>query len=151
MGPTSAPHGTPCLRIGGAVRAPRALAMAELRALPQHACDVVFSCRRAGARHHRFAGPLLLDVVGEADPVFAGGDRKARLRFLLSLRADDGHRAVLSWGEIDPEFGAVPVLVALSRDGRPLDVEGPTLAVPGDRCGARSLTALRELTLRPDA
>jgi hypothetical protein len=33
---------------------------------------------------------------------------------------EDGYQSVLSWGELDPQFGAGPVLVAWRRDGVPL-------------------------------
>ncbi|MDX6744025.1 hypothetical protein [Actinocorallia sp. A-T 12471] len=138
------------VRIGGEVRAPGVLRTADLRALPQHTSDLVFSCGNKGERPHTFSGPLLRDVVAAADPEHAYGDRLNRLRYLVSVEASDGHRVVLSWGELDPDFGAVPVLLALVRDGVALDDEGPQLAVPGDRCGARSLSGLTALTLRAE-
>jgi hypothetical protein len=42
---------------------------------------------------------------------------------------------VLSWGEIDPEFGNVPAMLGLHMDGRDLGERAPHLVVPGDRCG----------------
>lgn len=124
--------------------------MAALRALPRHEREVTFLCRRSGPRRHRFVGPLLLDVATAARPAFTSGDRKDRLRFLLSLRGGDGHRTVLTWGEIDPEFGGLPVLIGFGRDGRDLDAEGPHLVVPGDRCGARSVGGLTDLRVYTD-
>ncbi|ROO86332.1 molybdopterin-dependent oxidoreductase-like protein [Actinocorallia herbida] len=140
----------PGLRIGGEVRAPGVLRMADLRDLPQRTAEVVFSCGSKGIRRHTFTGPLLRDVVAAADPEPAHGDRMNRLRFRLVLEAVDGHRVVLSWGELDPDFGAAPLLLAVSRDGASLDAEGPQLAVPGDRCGARSLGRVAAVTVRSD-
>ncbi len=133
------------LVVHGEVCAPLLLDMAALRALPQHEREVTFLCRKSGLRRHRFAGPLLLDVATAARPAFAPGKRKDRLRFLLSLRGADGHRTVLSWGEIDPEFGDVPVLIGVVKDGERLDAQGPHLVVPGDRCGARNVSGLTDL------
>jgi hypothetical protein len=130
------------LRVSGAVRAAGEI---ELTALPQHTRAVSYLCGRSGPRHHTFAGPLLLDAVIAADPVFLPGDRKERLRYLLALDGADGHGTVLSWGEIDPEFGNAPVMLGLSRDGRDLAGEGPHLVVPGDRCGARNISRLAGL------
>ncbi|MCX5337817.1 hypothetical protein [Streptomyces sp. NBC_00140] len=53
------------------------------------------------------------------------------------LTGMDGHRALLSWAEIDPDFAHAPVLLAVSIDEAPLDRAGPQLVLPQDRCGAR--------------
>ncbi len=49
---------------------------------------------------------------------------------------------MLSWAEIDPEFGNSPILLGVSMDGRPLDGGGCQLVVPGDGCGARYVSAI---------
>ncbi|MFD5317394.1 hypothetical protein [Streptomyces sp. NPDC127098] len=135
------------IRLCGAVRSPGVLRMTDLRALPQHEREVTFACRSGGPRRHCFSGPLLLDVAALAGPAFAPGERRDRLRFLLSVRAGDGHRTVLSWAEIDPEFGNRPILLGVTRDGAPLDGEGPQLVVPGDVCGARNVSGIVEVRL----
>lgn len=135
------------VRLGGEVRSPRVVGMRDLRALPQQERDVVFACRKSGLRRHAFTGPLLWEVASSADPAFVPGERKDRLRFLISLRAADGHRVVLSWAEIDPEFGNRPILLGVTRDGGALDAEGPQLVVPGDVCGARNVSSVVELRI----
>ena len=138
------------IRVRGHVRSARVLGMADLQALPQHAREVAFTCRKSGQRHHRFTGPLLLDVLLQAEPAFAPGERKDRLRFLISLRAADGHRIVLSWAEIDPEFGNGQILLGVTRDGVGLEDQGPHLVVPGDACGARNVSGIVELRVYAD-
>jgi hypothetical protein len=138
------------VRLGGDTERPRALTMGELRALPQHRREISFTCRRSGVRRHAFAGPLLLDVAALAGPLFVPGERKSRSRFLISLRGADGHRAVLSWAEIDPEFGNQQVLLGLVRDGELLDREGPQLVVPGDACGARNVSGVTDVRIFSD-
>ncbi|GIH25782.1 molybdopterin-binding oxidoreductase [Acrocarpospora phusangensis] len=135
------------MRLTGDVRAPASLAVADLRELPQRETAVSFECSTSGLRRHRFAGPLLIDVVHAAQPLFEAGERKDRLRFLVSVFGADGHHAVLSWGEIDPEFGNTQVLLGVSMDGRALDEQGPHLVVPGDRCGARNISGIAEIQL----
>jgi hypothetical protein len=135
------------MRLGGEVRTPRALTMADLRSLPQQERTVSFTCRESGVRRHSFTGPLLWDVASSADPAFVPGERKDRLRFLMSLRGSDGHRVVLSWAEIDPEFGNRPILLGVTRDGFALKGEGPQLVVPGDVCGARNVSGIVELRI----
>ncbi|ROO86089.1 hypothetical protein EDD29_3651 [Actinocorallia herbida] len=136
--------------LGGEVSAPRGLTMADLRSLPQHEREVSFLCRKTGLRRHSFRGPLLLEVVSLAGPLFVPGERKSRLRFLISLRGGDGHRVVLSWAEIDPEFANQPVLLGVARDGVALDEEGPQLAMPADVYGARNLSGVTDLRVFSD-
>jgi hypothetical protein len=139
------------VRLGGEVRTPLVLTVSDLWSLGRHECEVEFSCRKSGPRRHRFTGPLLLDVAHLAEPTFARGERKERLRFLISIRARDGHRVVLSWAEIDPEFANIPVLLGLTRDGNTLDAEGPQLVVPGDVCGARHISGVADVRIRSDS
>lgn len=97
--------------------------------------------REQRARHHTFEGPLLREVVADAAPDFDVRRRRDRSRFLLAVTGGDGHHTVLSWGEIDPDFGAVPALLATTLDGVALDLVGSQLVVPTDRCGARATSA----------
>lgn len=131
------------LLIGGQVRRPASLTVADLRdRWAQHRARVVFDCATSGPRRHTFEGPLLREVVGDAGPAFDARRRKDRSRFLLSVTGGDGHHAVLAWAEIDADFGAAPVLLAASLDGRGLDTAGSQLVVPTDRCGARYISAI---------
>lgn len=59
----------------------------------------------------------------------------------------DGHHALLTWAEIDPDFGRAPVLLAVRIDGTPLDRAGPQLVVPQDRCGARHISGITAITV----
>lgn len=97
---------------------------------------------------HHFTGPLLHDVLTDAGPVFDAARRKDRLRFLIAVRGTDGHRALLPWAEIDPDFGRVPVLLAVALDDTLLDRAGPQLVLPQDRCGARYISGID--TIRVD-
>ncbi|GAA1877976.1 molybdopterin-dependent oxidoreductase [Streptantibioticus ferralitis] len=133
------------LRLYGDLERPVNLSVAQLRRWPTHQAEVVFDCAANGAQHHVFAGPLLRDVVAEAGPTFDVRRRKDRSHFLIAVFGGDGHRAVLSWPEIDAEFGDSPVLLATSLDGHPLDAEGSQLVVPGDACGARYVSAITSI------
>lgn len=64
------------------------------------------------------------------------------MRFLIAVTGADGHRALLSWAEIDPDFGQARVLLATRIDGTPLDARGPQLVLPQDRCGARHISGI---------
>ncbi|SDL75878.1 hypothetical protein [Nonomuraea jiangxiensis] len=136
--------------LSGNVCVPSWLNFATLHSMPQREMTVRFECRTSGLRRHYFTGPLLIDVLRAAEPLFDPGERKDRLRFLITVLGRDGHRTVLSWGEIDPEFGNTPALLAVSMDCRPLDEQGPHLVMPGDRCGARHISQVTDLRVYAD-
>ncbi|MEU0132879.1 molybdopterin-dependent oxidoreductase [Streptomyces sp. NPDC006296] len=135
----------PAFALGGDVARPARLSVCDLSAWPQHTSDVSFECATSGVQHHRFTGPLLHDVLMDAGPRFAPARRRDRLRFLIAVSGADGHRALLSWAEIDPDFGQARVLLAVTIDGTPLDRSGPQLVLPQDRCGARHVSGINAL------
>ncbi|MFI6647213.1 molybdopterin-dependent oxidoreductase [Streptomyces sp. NPDC050529] len=132
----------PELALGGDLARPARLTVPDLSAWPQHEADVSFECATSGIQHHRFTGPLLHDVLVGAGPGFDLTRRKDRLRFLIAVSGADGHHALLSWAEIDPDFGRAQVLLAVTIDGTPLDHAGPQLVLPQDRCGARHISGI---------
>ncbi|MEU8697716.1 molybdopterin-dependent oxidoreductase [Streptomyces sp. NPDC048680] len=127
----------------GDVERPATLSVEDLRSgWEQHRAEVVFDCATNGPQHHSFEGPLLRDVILDAHPVFGARGRKDRSRYLVAVTGGDGHHTVLSWAEVDADFGNVPVLLATGMDGRGLDAAGSQLVVPADRCGARYISAI---------
>ena len=136
------------IALTGDLARPVRLTVSDLLARPQHKADVSFECATSGVRHHRFTGPLLHDVLSAAGPLFDPARRKDRLRFLIAVSGADGHHALLSWAEIDPDFGRAPVLLAVGIDDTSLDRAGPQLVLPQDRCGARHISGIT--TIRVD-
>jgi DMSO/TMAO reductase YedYZ molybdopterin-dependent catalytic subunit len=130
------------LALTGDLARPARMTVPELLRWPQHRVAVSFECATSGIQHHRFAGPRLYDVLVDSGPAFDPARRKDRLRFLIAVTGTDGHRAVLSWAEIDPDFADAPVLLAVSMDDAPLDAAGPQLVLPLDRCGARHISGI---------
>jgi Oxidoreductase molybdopterin binding domain len=139
---TPSPSALVAFRLHGDLARPATLRVADLLRWPQHRAEAAFDCATSGRRRHVFTGPLLRDVVAAAGPCFDAASRKDRSRFLLAVTGGDGHQAVLSWAEIDPDFGNAPVLLAGSLDDHPLDADGCQLVVPGDGCGARYVSAV---------
>lgn len=133
------------LTLTGDLTHPARLTVPDLMAWRQHRVRVGFECATSGVRHHRFEGPLLHDVLSAAGPEFDPARRKDRLRFLIAVTGADGHHALLSWAEIDPDFGRAPVLLAASIDDTPLDGCGPQLVLPQDRCGARYVSGINAI------
>lgn len=139
-GTTTGP--VPELVLTGDLGRPARLTVPDLLAWRQHEADVCFECATSGIQHHRFTGPLLHDVLMGAGPRFDPGRRKDRLRFLIAVSGADGHHTLLSWAEIDPDFGRARVLLAVTIDDTPLDRAGPQLVLPQDRCGARHISGI---------
>ncbi|MDF3299664.1 molybdopterin-dependent oxidoreductase [Streptomyces tropicalis] len=137
----------PCaeLSLTGDLGRPARLTVPDLMGWPLHRVRVAFACATSGVQHHRFSGPRLYDVLADARPGFDPARRKDRLRFLIGVTGTDGHRALLTWAEIDPDFADAPVLLAVSVDGAPLDRAGPQLVLPQDRCGARHISGIRAI------
>ncbi|MFD3923373.1 hypothetical protein [Streptomyces sp. NPDC058595] len=80
--------------------------------------------------------------MADARPDFDVRRRRDSSHFLPAVAGGDGHHTVLSWGEMGPDLGAVPALLATTLDGTPLDPAGSRLVVPTDRCGARYISAI---------
>ncbi|WP_329455635.1 molybdopterin-dependent oxidoreductase [Streptomyces sp. NBC_01497] len=134
---------TASFTLTGEVARPVRLTVGDLRSRwRQRRAEVVFHCLKEGPRRHSFAGPLLREVVADAGPAFGAPGRKARAGLLLGVNGGDGHHTVLSWAEIDADFGDVPMLLATDMDGRALESEGTQLVVPSDHCGARYVSAV---------
>ncbi|MEV5407554.1 molybdopterin-dependent oxidoreductase [Thermopolyspora sp. NPDC052614] len=144
------PRARDMVALTGEVREPTWLTMDTLRSMAQRETTVTFECRTSGLRRHHFRGPLLIDVLRAAGPLFDPGERKDRLRFMILVRGRDGHHAVVSWGEVDPEFGDIPALLAVSLDHRDLDEQGPHLVMPGDRCGGRHISQVTDIKVCAD-
>lgn len=148
---SSAPPRAQSVRAGsflvcGDVAEPVTLSVADLReGWEKHRADVVFDCATNGPQHHRFEGPLLREVVSGARPSFDPARRKERSRFLLAVNGGDGHHAVLSWAEIDADFGNAPVLLATRMDDTDLDAVGTQLVMHSDRCGARYISTVTRI------
>ncbi|MER5864951.1 molybdopterin-dependent oxidoreductase [Kitasatospora sp. NPDC002040] len=131
----------------GELEAPVELTVAQLRELPSHSVRVGFDCLGSGRQEHSFEGPRLWDVLRSTGPQVDLTGRKQRLRHLLTVTGADGHLAVVSWAEIDPDFGGQSILLATSIDGTPLDGPGPQLVVPADACGARYISGITAVWL----
>jgi hypothetical protein len=87
-------------------------------------------------------------VLALATPQFDLSIKNDKLRHFVSVSATDEYRALVAYGEIDPNFENKDVLLATSEDGRPLDTEGPRLVVPGDIAGGRYVTNVNRVFLQ---
>ena len=143
---TSAPPPTATAAPGtvmltGALRNPGTITTEQLAALPSTTITVDYTSGK-GAEQHTETGVQLSDVL--PPPSLATTDRKNDLlAFAVLAVGTDGYTAVVSYGEISPDFGNRQLMLALTEDGTTL--ARPRLVVPGDVKGGRYVSDLVEL------
>lgn len=109
--PAASPAASQSFTVGGAVTTPPTLTVADLQGLglPSQTVDVTFQSG-AEAEDHSFTGVLLVDLLNHAGvPAEA---RNPLLTYYVVITANDGYQVVFSGGELDPNFGNTPVMVA---------------------------------------
>ena len=110
------------------------LARADIETLPH--VKVTTSASGASAT---FEGVALEAVLEKAGVEFGQTLKGKRLASCLLVEAADGYRVVLALPEIDPAFTDKQVILAFSKDGKPLDEkEGPyRIVIPDEKRMAR--------------
>jgi DMSO/TMAO reductase YedYZ molybdopterin-dependent catalytic subunit len=123
--------------------------VADLKKLPQ---------KELKAREHSgdeavYRGVLIANVLKQADVVLGERLRGKMLTNHLIVESSDKYRALFSLPEIDPDWTDNVVLLAVSRNGEPLDAaHGPMqIVVPGDKRHSRWVKQVIRLTVRSDA
>ena len=96
-----------------------------------------------------YGGVLLSELLRIAGAPVGAALQGKDLATCLVAEARDGYRVVYALAEFDPDFNDNPVIVADTRDGRPLrDHQGPfRLVAPKEKRGARSIRMLTRLRL----
>lgn len=122
--------------VTGAVSTPLTLSVADLVTYPLVPLHVSFNTSH-GVETADYAGVPLWIVLQQAG-VVDGTAKGGHLRHGILVTGADGYGALLSIGELDPDFGNDGAILAVRKDGQPLD-EGVRLVVPGDKKGGRSV------------
>jgi DMSO/TMAO reductase YedYZ molybdopterin-dependent catalytic subunit len=134
--------------VGGAVQHPRSLNLADLQHLPATTASVFFATGR-GAVNARFTGVLLWSVLSEAGLKTDPAVRNDSLRHSVVVTATDGYSVTLSWGELDPQFGAAQAMIAYAQDDKPLGDAGfARLILPADKDGGRNVMRISAIEVR---
>jgi hypothetical protein len=96
-----------------------------------------------------YEGVLLSDLLGAAGVTLGKELRGPLLAAYVLAEAKDGFRVVYSIGEIDPETGTAPILVANKKNGKPLSaLEGPyRFVLPQDKQATRWLRQVTRVSL----
>ena len=92
---------------------------------------------------------LLRDLLSRAGVDFSAPLRGAALARAVVVEASDGYRVVFAIGELDPGTVNQPILLAVRKEGQPLDAhEGPfRILAPGDTRPARSARMVTTIRL----
>lgn len=133
----------------GGVQHPGPVSVADLQAMPRETVSVAFTSG-SGDQQHTFTGVRLAAVLDKVGLATAPNEKNALLTRYLVVTANDGYQIVLSGGEISPDFGNAPILLAWEQDGKPLaGADGPLrLVVPGDVRGGRYVHGIVGIDVR---
>lgn len=107
--------------------------------------DQRISFESHGGETGDYRGVLLWDLLAANTAVEE--DVKTALRDTVLVTARDGHQVAWAIGDLAPDFGNSPVMLAVERDGAALD-QGLRMVVPGDRRGARNIRDVVRIELR---
>ena len=129
------PAAKPALALTGKVQHPQEFDLARLQPLPKDEEQVTFQTDH-GPQQARFTGVLLWSLLGEAGGL-ADVDKSAAQHHTIKITASDGYFVVLSTGEIAPDLGGKPALIAYQSDTEAPGTGGLWLVMPGDKHGAR--------------
>jgi len=121
----------------------KVLTRADIEALPH--IKVATSIHGTPAS---FEGVALHSVLEKAGVRFGESLHGARMASCLLVEAADRYRVVIALPEIDPAFTSQQIVLAFSKDGKPLDdKEGPyRIVIPDEKRPARwarQVTALK--------
>lgn len=143
------PSGAETIELTGEIEQPGALTIADLETLPVETVDVSYESRD-GAQQHSYTGVRLFAVLERAGLIVAPDRNNDRLAKYVVMTSKDGYEVAISWGEIDPDFGNAPILLAWEEDGAQLTGEdGPVrLVTPGDVRGGRYAFGVIKIEVR---
>jgi hypothetical protein len=139
---TSAPVAAE-LNVTGDVPQSITLKAADLAAMPREKVSVP----EQDGTQVSYEGVSLREILKKAGVPVAKDLRGKALASYILVKAHDGYQVLFSIGEIGSDFGNASILVADTRDGKPLfGYQGPLrLVCPNDKAGARSVRMLESL------
>ncbi|MBX6754996.1 molybdopterin-dependent oxidoreductase [Thermorudis peleae] len=145
----STPTSGDTLTITGLVKQPGQLTPDQAKQLGSETVAVQFVSSK-GTEEHRYTGVRLWAVLQQVGLQLDSTRKNDELRKYVVVTGRDGYEVVLSLGELDPNFGNRPVLLAWDEDGTPLSGDrGPfRLVVPGDQRGGRYVSGVIKLEVR---
>lgn len=96
-----------------------------------------------------FEGVLLRRVLSLAKVPAGSTLRGEALRLIVRIEARDGYQAVFALAELDPQFRERPIIIADTRDGKPLPAAvGPyQIVVPDEARGSRWVRQVEKIVV----
>jgi len=140
---TTAPPAT--IELTGGATSPIALTPELLASLPQVEQDVTFQTSKGPSSGH-YKGVLFWEVL-KANKALDELQRNGELQKTFLVTAKDDYKIAFSIGEIHPEFGNTPLMIATEVDGKPIE-GGPRIIVPSDKRGARAVQEIVKIEIR---
>jgi hypothetical protein len=124
------------------------LTRAEIEAIPH-----IKVTTGAAGNSSTFEGVSLKAVLERVGVGFGETLKGKRMASCLLIEAADGYRVVIALPEIDPAFSGKQIVLAFSKDGKPLDAkEGPyRVVIPDEKRMARwvrQVTALKIVSVQ---
>ncbi|MBV9582968.1 MAG: molybdopterin-dependent oxidoreductase [Chloroflexi bacterium] len=141
---------SPTVEVSGLVANPRSFTYEDFMELPPETVQVSFQAGQS-VTNASFTGTRLLNVFDAAGGTTLPNDRNnAKLRVTVTVTGADGYQVALGWGELDPEFGGAPIMLAYQENGQSMgDKMGMArLVVPGDKGGGRYVSTVKSIELR---
>jgi DMSO/TMAO reductase YedYZ molybdopterin-dependent catalytic subunit len=134
---------TAVLSVQGDVASPLSLSADDLAKMPRQ----TVSLPNPDGSKTVYQGVTLFAVLEKAGVPTGEKLRGKALTTYILAKAQDGYQVAFTLGELDPQFGNQAILVADTRDGKPLpEKTGPLrLVCPNDHAGARSVRMLQTL------
>ena len=123
------------LSLTGKIAHPQQFSLAKLKALASQQVQVSFLSER-GEQKMSYTGVPLWALIGQAGGL-ADTEKAAPLHHTIKITATDGYWVVISTGEIAPDFGGKPAMVAYQRNDEAPGAHGFWLVMPGDKRGGR--------------
>lgn len=145
--PTTAPSTSPTTGAGLALKFEEIgtihLSPDAFAKLPHQTVEVI----EHNGQKAKYSGVPLHRLLDEIEVPLGPQLRGAEMTLYLIAEASDGYRVTLALAEVDPDFGDRQVIVADSRDGKPLEPkDGPfRLIVPQDARQGRWVRMLNSI------
>ena len=153
FGPSAAQDASPSptadsIEIFGDVAHPGTWSLADMKKLPTETVELKYLSATGVQQHQHFTGVRLWDVLQLAES--SDDPPVSALTSYLILRARDGYYVVFSMGEIAPDYGDQPYVLAWKTEGHPLpDEQKPLMLVaPGDRTDGRFIYGIVSIEVR---
>jgi hypothetical protein len=135
----------PILKVTGEVEQALELKLSDLAAMPRKSVSAIDHGNVKG----QFEGVTLYEILKKAGAPVGDKLRGQAMELVVVISASDGYRASFGIAELDPAFTDNVVIVADTRDGKPMDSDqGPLrIIVPHEKKHGRWVRMVERITV----